>query len=62
MNQKCEKCKGIEGLGNRILLAHLRGDELGIAPVLDDGSLAWRKLQAPHVRGCWALDLILGLS
>lgn len=49
------------GCTNEVLLQHLRGwewsppeDHMG----RDKG--VWIRLRGPHVRGCWALDLILG--
>lgn len=49
------------GCDNETLLTHLRGYEW----TLDDppgGIYAWLPLRGPHVRGCWALDCILGKS
>ena len=47
------------GCGNEWLLRHLRGEEVVPSPhMLKTGF--WQPLRAPHVRGCWALDLILG--
>jgi|ERR1700722_294174 len=52
------------GCDNAELLAHLRGLEHRHA-VLSGGLVSrepcvWSPLRGPHVRGCWALDLILG--
>ncbi len=43
------------------ILRHLRGQELIPRPNTGDPPLAWYEpLRAPHVRGCWVLDLLLG--
>jgi hypothetical protein len=39
------------------ILGHLRGLESVPTP---QGGRYWRSLRGPHVRGCWALDLLLG--
>lgn len=57
-----------KGCDNYYLLRHLRGQQpaanqqfdRGFAITNDDGY--WEKLPSPHVRGCWALDLLLGKS
>lgn len=47
------------GCNEELLLSHLRGMEL-----LPDNDMPnkfrWTKLRSSHVRGCWALDLLLG--
>ena len=40
-----------------VLLGHLRGLEAVCTP---QGGRYFRSLRGPHVRGCWAIDLILG--
>jgi hypothetical protein len=45
------------GCDNEDLLRHLRGQERCPVPHHDHD---WRKFRGPHVRGCWAVDCILG--
>lgn len=61
------------GCGNEELLRHLRGYgphtdcegkggylATGKPLCLDANCDGWRPLPAPHYRGCWAVDLVLG--
>jgi hypothetical protein len=50
------------GCNDEVMLRHLRGwerthDGEGSPAGPNQG---WRELSGPHVRGCWALDLVLG--
>ena len=58
---------------NKVLMSLNVGLSYGVifGPDVDDitywqemacncGGTGWRKLAVPHVRGCWALDMILG--
>jgi hypothetical protein len=52
------------GCQEELLLRHLRGEEPcwvdhDAQPGLECG-FPWKPLRGPHVRGCWAVDLVLG--
>lgn len=47
------------GYDNEHVLRHLRGEELVPSPHMPKLGL-WQPQRSPHVRGCWALDLLLG--
>lgn len=49
------------GCDNEFVLSHLRGLEL-VPDAEMPNKYRWAKLRGPHVRGCWALDLVLGLE
>jgi hypothetical protein len=49
------------GCDSEDLLRHLRGYAMTPCPNTGDPPLSfWRPSPGPHVRGCWAVDLILG--
>ncbi len=45
------------GCTNEAILRHLRGY---VPWQAEPGGWGWQGSSSPHVRGCWALDLILG--
>lgn len=58
LNHCQEKKKDIHPLNHSLVIGYYRGKEF----TKKDMPLNWYPMDGPHVRGCWVVDLILGLE